>query len=370
VQSANSEYLPVVKDDEEGSRHIMRSSVQKFIEKQNALIDELDKNLKERTKVVDEDVTLFIAALSKEHLEPFFDFVRKYHAGEADAAHTQQKIHKLLNQGPVTRNDLIEKLLKTEFEQERTAEISRLRQELEQLRSGSTDANALHKCEEEKVKLNQTISALSQQVVAQKNDLEKVRGEKNAFEEQNVKLRQEIAAQLEREAAAIMSTNQQVSRLQEQKEKSDAEISALKKQLTEAALPTLPRAGGGEPGHTSPPDNAKMLQVADTLWTEVYHFAALVPMDKNWKADKLGAFLWILLRFLKAHGCAEVDRKEFCLQDLFEKPLQLADHDHFFCGSCIRSYGAGLRKPRFTPVVQEYINDIIIPQRMGYPEFS
>ena len=189
-------------------------------------------------------------------------------------------------------------------------------------------------------------------------------------EEINVKLRQEIAAQLEREAADIRSTNQRVSRLQEQKEKSDAEISSLKKLLREPALTTLPRAGGGEPGHTSPADNAKMLQVADMLWTEVYHFAALVPMDKNWKAQKLGAFLWILLRFLKAHGGAEVDRKEFCLQDLFEKPLQLADHDHFFCGSCIRSYGAGLREPRFTPAVQEYINDIIIPQRMGYPKFS
>ena len=114
VQSANSDDLPLVGEEEEDRRALMRSNLQQFI-------DQLREHLKERTKIVDEDATLFFAALSKEHLEPFFDLVRNYHEGRADAAHTQQKIHELLNQGPVTRNDLIEKLLKTEFEQKRIA---------------------------------------------------------------------------------------------------------------------------------------------------------------------------------------------------------------------------------------------------------
>ena len=73
----------------------MLSNIQKIIENQNAVIDDLDKKLDKTAKVVDKDVTLFFAALPKEHLESFFDVVRKYHEGGADTASTQQKIHEL-----------------------------------------------------------------------------------------------------------------------------------------------------------------------------------------------------------------------------------------------------------------------------------
>ena len=241
-------------------------------------------------------------------------------------------------------------------EQERTrgeknasdAEIDRLKQELSQLRSTN-------------------------------NELERIRGAKDASDAEITRARMAVTSELENKSKQIDFLGRKLDQFKAEKDASDAEIARLKRELEQvsstapgdpsASLIPAPRKEGGEPGNPDPWDHGKLLQVAEMLWTEVYHFAALVPMDKDWKVKKLGAFLWILLRFLKAHQ-RDTDMKEFCLQDLFGKPLQMANQDHFFCGSCIRSYGSSLKEPHFRPAVQEYINDVIIPQRMDYPKFA
>jgi len=108
------------------------------------------------------------------------------------------------------------------------------------------------------------------------------------------------------------------------------------------------------------------LKVAEELWVEAFYFAALVPMDLTWKINKIHPFLHSLRRHLLISKGDKSDWKEFDLDILFGKPPVLAHEPHFFCGSCIHSYGNNVNKPRLADRVHAYVHETILPLREEY----
>ena len=89
-------------------------------------------------------------------------------------------------------------------------------------------------------------------------------------------------------------------------------------------------------------------------------------MDIKWKEDRLQRFLILLHDFLWVQAPAGAAKRGTALHALFADPTKLAHEPHFFCGSCIKSYGRNLNRPSFVADVQEYINNVIIPYRKTY----
>ena len=111
------------------------------------------------------------------------------------------------------------------------------------------------------------------------------------------------------------------------------------------------------------------LKVAEELWVEAFYFAALVPMDLTWKINKIRPFLQSLRRHILSSKEDESDWKEFNLKALFGNHPVLAHEPHFFCGSCIHSYGNNVNKPRLADPVHAYVHETILPLRKRYIRF-
>jgi hypothetical protein len=107
------------------------------------------------------------------------------------------------------------------------------------------------------------------------------------------------------------------------------------------------------------------LKVAEELWVEAFYFAALVPMDLTWKIKKIHPFLRSLRKHLKSSS-AVTKCSRVALKALFGKPPVLAHEQHFFCGSCIHSYGNNVNKPRLADRVHAYVHETILPLREEY----
>ena len=110
--------------------------------------------------------------------------------------------------------------------------------------------------------------------------------------------------------------------------------------------------------------HSDQLNFAEELWVEAFYFATLVPMDLHWKIEKIRPFLRSLQKYLKSQDRAKKWR--FDLKALFGKHPVLAHEPHFFCGSCIHSYGNNVNKPRLADPVHAYVNETILPRREAY----